>query len=66
MNETDIHGGRRYRGCNGAVLAVEKVEDGRVFYRINGTGTRTSMELCAFAPLIKHEIINDSGAPADA
>ncbi len=56
MNETDIQGGRRYRGCNGAVFSVERVEDGVVIYRINGTGTRTSIETDAFAPLMVREI----------
>ena len=53
MDNAEINGGRRYLGCKGAVFSEEEVRDGVVYYRVNG---RTSIDLDAFAPLMKHEV----------
>lgn len=55
-DNAEINGGRRYLGCKGAVFSVEEVRDGVVYYRVNGIGSRTSIDLDAFAPLMKHEV----------
>lgn len=60
MNPSDILAGRAYRGCHGAAYHVEKIRDGLVYFRLNGTGTRVSIDLDTFSGLMMHEIQTDA------
>ena len=56
MEPKQIEPGRSYRGCNGIAYAVERISDGLVYFRTNGTGTLVSIDLDSFAALMKHDL----------
>ena len=61
MNPTEIYPGRAYRGCPAGDYHVEKVEDGLVYFRMNGRGTLVSIDLDTFSGLMRHELRIDEG-----
>ncbi|CDZ50933.1 hypothetical protein [Neorhizobium galegae] len=60
VNPSDIGAGRAYRGCHGAAYHVEEIRDGLVFFRLDGVGTRTAIDLDTFSGLMMHEILTDA------
>jgi hypothetical protein len=59
MHSTDI-ACRRYRGCNRACFHVEEITDGLVHFRVNGRGTRISIDLDTLAALMRHELPDEA------
>jgi hypothetical protein len=56
LNSDEIKAGCSYRGCNGAIYHVERVERGTVTFTVDRGMVRVSIDLDTFAGLMTHEL----------